>query len=105
MQTYFSNEVSTNFLQTNTQKVLDIDGLTPNDGMCGTLPGIKLLPVCMKGPVEMISDKIFCLNFSGTKFGQFVPIHNNIHQQSGAAAHGDRMEGGQKQKFCPFHSD
>lgn len=62
-------------------------------GFAVVLPGVKLLPVCIKGSVEMISDKIFCLNFSGTKFRYFVPIHNNIHQQSGAAAHGDRMEG------------
>lgn len=59
----------------------------------------------MKGPVEVISDEIFCFNFSGTELRDFVAIHNHVHQQPGAAAHGDSVEGQEKPQFCPFHSE
>lgn len=62
-------------------------------GFAVTSPGVKLLSVRIKASVEMISDEIFCFNFSGTIFRYIVPIHHHVHQQSDAAAHGDRMEG------------
>lgn len=74
-------------------------------GFAVTSPGVKLLSVRMKASVEMISDKIFCFNFSGAIFRYIVPIHHHVHQQSDAAAHGDRMEGEKKPKFGPFHPE
>lgn len=67
-------------------------------------PGVKLLPVLIKGPVEVIPDEVFCLHLSRTNSGNVVPIHYDVHQRVGADA-GHRADEDEKlQRFGRIHS-
>lgn len=61
-------------------------------------PGVKLLSV-FEGAVEVITDEVLRLHFSGTEGRDVVAIHDHVHQLSRAAARDDVNE---KQKFKTF---
>lgn len=75
----------------NITKHTNVDESCP-DSLTVTSPGVKLLPVCKECTVEMITDKIFRLDFPRTNFRYIVTIDNNIHQQPGAAVHSDNVK-------------